>query len=85
VTTFVPVFYDCEASGLEGYPIEIGWAFAEPRTGAVVSESCLIKRSAEWLIEESWDSKQPSARWSSPKLQPAFRILEFAIEPTVFR
>jgi hypothetical protein len=84
VTTFVPVFYDCEASGLEGHPIEIGWAFAEPRTGAVVSEICLIKRSAEWLIEESWDSKTGVGALVEPQIAPAFRILEFAIEPTVF-
>jgi hypothetical protein len=35
--------YDCEASGLGGLPIEIGWAFAEIATGEIRSESQLIK------------------------------------------
>ncbi|HET9148395.1 MAG TPA: hypothetical protein VFN77_10110 [Acetobacteraceae bacterium] len=50
-----PVFYDCEASDLEGYPIEIGWAFADPATGVVASESHLIKPAEGWLVRESWD------------------------------
>ena len=50
-----PVFYDCEATDLEGYPIEIGWAFTDPGTGALVSESHLIKPPAEWPVRESWD------------------------------
>jgi len=29
VASTVPVFYDCEASGLDGVPIEIGWASAD--------------------------------------------------------
>lgn len=29
VASTVPVFYDCEASSLDGVPIEIGWAFAD--------------------------------------------------------
>jgi len=55
MTTPTPVFYDCEASGLEGYPIEVGWAFTDPGTGALVSESQLIKPPEEWPVKESWD------------------------------
>jgi hypothetical protein len=55
MTEVEPVFYDCEASDVEGYPIEIGWAFTDPKTGAVVSESHLIRPPAEWPVKESWD------------------------------
>lgn len=55
MATSSPVFYDCEASDLEGYPIEIGWAFTEVATSAVASESHLIKPPAEWPVKESWD------------------------------
>jgi hypothetical protein len=41
MTTPTPVFYDCEASDLEGYPIEVGWAFTDLGSGALVSESHL--------------------------------------------
>jgi hypothetical protein len=52
----VPVFYDCEVSGFDGVPIEIGWAFAEAATGIITSESHLVRLPLEWLVEESWDS-----------------------------
>lgn len=55
MTTPTPVFYDCEASDLEGYPIEVGWAFTASGTGSLVSESHLIKPPAEWPVKESWD------------------------------
>jgi hypothetical protein len=55
MTTPTPVFYDCEASDLEGYPIEVGWAFTDLGTRALVSESHLIKPPAEWPVKESWD------------------------------
>lgn len=51
----IPVFYDCEASDVEGYPIEIGWAFADPETGTIVSESHLIRPPEDWPVKESWD------------------------------
>lgn len=51
----VPVFYDCEASDVEGYPIEIGWAFLDLEAGTVVSESHLIRPPDDWPIKESWD------------------------------
>jgi hypothetical protein len=49
-----PVFYDCEASSLEGKPIEIGWAFAL-FDGSIVSEAHLIQPPISWAIEKSWD------------------------------
>lgn len=55
MTAPAPVFYDCEASDMEGYPIEIGWAFTDAATGVVVSESHLIKPPGDWPFEESWD------------------------------
>jgi len=55
MTTATPVFYDCEASDLEGYPIEVGWAFTDLGTGSLVSESHLIQPPAEWPVKESWD------------------------------
>jgi hypothetical protein len=51
----VPVFYDCEASSLDGVPIEIGWAFADAKTGAVTSEGHLIRPPPDWSVQESWD------------------------------
>lgn len=53
--TAVPIFYDCEASGFDGVPIEIGWAFAEAETGVLTSEGHLIQPPPGWPIEESWD------------------------------
>jgi DNA polymerase III epsilon subunit-like protein len=50
-----PVFYDCEASALEGVPIEIGWAYVDDTTRAVVSESHLILPPPQWSIESLWD------------------------------
>jgi hypothetical protein len=55
MTIAEPVFFDCEASDLEGYPIEIGWAFTDPETGGVISESHLIRPPAEWPVKGSWD------------------------------
>lgn len=55
MATPMPVFYDCEASDLEGYPIEVGWAFTDAATGVVVSESHLIKPPGDWPVRESWD------------------------------
>jgi hypothetical protein len=49
-----PVFYDCEASSYEGFPIEIGWAFYDPDLG-IVSEAHLIQPPPQWRIEKVWD------------------------------
>lgn len=51
-----PVFYDIEASGLDGYPIEVGWAFLDEATGKLCSEAYLIKPDASWDIISAWDS-----------------------------
>lgn len=48
-----PVFYDIEASGLEGVPIEIGWAFVDHSD--VVSRSFLVKPPLDWHIDGAWD------------------------------
>jgi hypothetical protein len=55
MTKPTPVFYDCEASDFEGFPIEIGWAFIDLETGVVVSESHLIQPPESWPVKESWD------------------------------
>ena len=51
----IPVFYDCEASALEGFPIEIGWAFRDTKLSIITSESHLILPPAHWPIKEMWD------------------------------
>ena len=50
----VPVFYDCEASGLNGVPIEIGWAWADG-TARLHGEAHLIRPEIEWNIDAHWD------------------------------
>ena len=54
MTTKNPVFYDFEASGLDGVPIEIGWAFLNTN-GGISSVSHLIKPPEDWHIEDVWD------------------------------
>ena len=51
----VPVFYDIEASCGGGLPIEIGWAFADARSGKINSESHLIKPPPNWDLGPVWD------------------------------
>jgi hypothetical protein len=51
-----PVFYDCVASCGGGLPIEIGWAFADPATGEIRSESHLVKPPADWDLGPDWDA-----------------------------
>jgi hypothetical protein len=50
-----PVFYDIEASGLDGFPIEIGWAWADLASGAIVSEGHLIRPPVDWDVRGTWD------------------------------
>ena len=50
-----PVFYDFEANGLDGFPVEIGFAFVDDRN-SIVSGSWLIKPEAQWEIANSWDA-----------------------------
>jgi hypothetical protein len=51
-----PVFYDIEASGLDGFPIEIGWARADLASDTVLSEGHLIRPSADWDVRGTWDA-----------------------------
>lgn len=51
----MPVFYDCEATGIGGLPIEIGWAFADESTAEIKSESHLVKPSRHWDLATVWD------------------------------
>jgi hypothetical protein len=52
-----PVFIDIEASALRnGYPIELGWAFADRSRRQVVSEAVLLDPSGTvWLASHAWD------------------------------
>jgi hypothetical protein len=51
----IPVFYDFEASGLTGFPIEIGWAW--PDGSAVISDSLLIAPAAHWDLTGRWETQ----------------------------
>lgn len=66
MTEIAPVFYDCEASSLEGYPIEVGWAFTDSETGAVVSEGHLIRPPENWAVQKSWDRAAERLHGISP-------------------
>jgi hypothetical protein len=36
-------------------PIEVGWAYVDQATGAVVSEGHLIRPPPQWSINSCWD------------------------------
>jgi len=51
-----PVFYDFEASqALDGFPIEVGWAFVANDGDLLISDSRLIQPVAEWNIDTRWE------------------------------
>lgn len=52
-----PVFFDIEASGFDGVPIEIGWAYADLETGVIHVESHLINPPRGWTINQVWDKR----------------------------
>ena len=52
-----PVFYDCEASGIEGFPIEVGWALVVRPTRSIHSEAHLIRPAPSWDVQGAWDPK----------------------------
>jgi DNA polymerase III epsilon subunit-like protein len=52
-----PVFFDCEASSLDGYIIEIGWAFVDNDGENIVSAAHLIRPAPEWKIKDAWSAK----------------------------
>jgi hypothetical protein len=49
-----PVFYDFEANGLDGVPIEVGFAFLNDQHG-ITSDAWLIKPDPEWNLMSVWD------------------------------
>lgn len=51
-----PIFYDFEASGLNGFPIEIGWAYVDSKSVSIVAEGHLIRPAIEWDTAEDWDA-----------------------------
>jgi hypothetical protein len=55
--TASPVFYDFEATGLDGIPIEIGWAYFDAATETILSEAYLIRAAEEWELASVWDER----------------------------
>ena len=51
-----PVFYDFEASGLDGFPIEVGWASIGAQKN-ILSGSWLIKPDPAWDLAAKWDKQ----------------------------
>jgi hypothetical protein len=49
-----PVFYDFEASGISGFPIEVGWAIVDDQK-RIVSDSSLILPDPKWDLARNWD------------------------------
>ena len=69
-----PVFYDCEASGVEGLQIEIGWAVVNTATGYIQSEGHLVKPVAmltrsRLLLEVETNSQMLRKRQSELEAQ----------------
>lgn len=52
-----PVFYDCEASSLDGYVIEVGWAYVHEDRGEITSAGHLVRPAWDWKIEDAWSKK----------------------------
>jgi DNA polymerase III epsilon subunit-like protein len=57
MTNLQPVFFDCEASSLDGYIIEIGWAFVDKDGENIVSAAHLIRPAFDWKIKDAWSAK----------------------------
>lgn len=55
MNTDVPVFYDCEASSLAGFPIEVGWAYVDLPSMQIRSEAYLIRPPDHWWSKFVWD------------------------------
>jgi hypothetical protein len=78
-----PVFYDFEASALDGFPIELGWAYLGPDKASVITESHLIRPAADWNVAESWDERaqkfhKVSLSHLSRYGEPAYRVAKRA-------
>jgi hypothetical protein len=74
-----PVFFDCEASSLDGFIIEVGWAYFVPETRAIASEGHLIRPPLDWNISEFWDDDAEALHGITPdKLhtqgEPVWRV-----------
>lgn len=52
-----PVFYDFEATGLDGIPIEIGWAYFDGETERIISEAHLIRAVNEQELAAVWEDR----------------------------
>jgi hypothetical protein len=51
-----PVFYDFEVSrAIDGFPIEVGWAFVDNDQRAIHAEAHLICPDTSWDLVERWD------------------------------
>jgi hypothetical protein len=74
----MPVFYDCEASGLDGLPIEIGWAFVDSNN-AIQSEGHLIKAPPSWNLARVWDPQAEALHGITPVQLAALGELPFRI------
>jgi hypothetical protein len=56
----VSIFLDFEASSFDGYPVEVGWAVADPESGIIATEGHIIRPPQDWLDDtENWN---PSAQ-----------------------
>jgi hypothetical protein len=62
-----PVFYDCEASALDGYPIEIGWAYIAEDTETIVSEGYLVRPTSNWERHGHWDHRAEALHGITPE------------------
>ncbi|MGO8739736.1 3'-5' exonuclease [Rhodoblastus sp.] len=51
-----PIFVDCEASDLDGYVIEVGWAVAPPG-GEIIGTAHLVRPAPDWQIKDAWSRK----------------------------
>jgi DNA polymerase III epsilon subunit-like protein len=80
---FQPVFLDIEASGLDGWPIEVAWVEIDP-DGSLRAESHLIRPEPDWDLQ-AWDnvaeqlhgiSLAQLLREGRPAFQVAARVVE---------
>jgi DNA polymerase III epsilon subunit-like protein len=62
-----PVFYDCEASALDGYPIETGWVYIAEGTETLVSEGYLVRPTSDWTLHGHWDPRAEALHGITPE------------------
>jgi hypothetical protein len=61
-----PVFYYCEASSLDGFVIEVGWAYLNPDNEKISSDFYLVHPLSEWQIETVWDESSEAVHAMYP-------------------